>query len=166
MADKELRAGENVTFEIFKFTINANTSVAMGSIVIKDAQLNPRTLQPFERLILDSVSANYSGSGPSADDVHITLYADLNNNNVVDADEALISFEAGEAVHIPGEGIAVPTGITPKAFGYNLDPNTAAVVLVTGSARVTLGTTQGARPDWKEALTPGVYPATPSGIES
>lgn len=133
--------GEAVTFEFN--TDDASTAVTM---TIKDANQVTRTLQTWERLIIDAIQGTVAAAVTRFD-----IFDDKNNNGSVQAGELIMS-AAGVFGSFDGgpEGFSVTTGNTPKGIATG-----AGAIRVTGSARIIAGQSRGVRPAWKGSLVPG-----------
>lgn len=137
---KGLKQGENVSIEF----VSADATTA-ALVTLKDANLNTRVLKSYERLVLDSINAQVASAANPAD-----LFADINGNGTVDANELLMSTTAVDFQwQTEGEGMNVPTGITPKVKAA-----AAGVIKITGTGRIIKAKTEGVRPSWQQTLNP------------
>lgn len=145
--------GENV-----HLTFVSTAAAAIASpMVILDANMSPRPLKTFERLVIDdlegttsagTVSVIATSSTGATAPTSTTLLASFNTSIGLDMDTK--------------EGISITIGVTPSV----LPEGTAstAVIRVVGNGRIVEGTGSGApqapmiglgsRPNWREALTP------------
>jgi hypothetical protein len=140
-----LKQGEDVSIEFS----SADASAGSGTITLKDAQYNTRVLGLNERLILDSLLLDAALAA-----IPLDVYADINGNNTVDANELIISFGAAQGVNTllwtaDGEGMNVPKGFTPKVKAA-----AAGAVKITGTGRIINASTPSGRMPWRENLGP------------
>lgn len=129
--------GENVHLALSS-TAAGSTSVALG---IFDANLAPRTLASFERLVIDDLQGNISTG--SAD-----VLAAAAGATAAASSTLIASFNTAVGLDFTGkEGISIPVGVTPSV----LPSSSTAVLRISGNGRIVEGTTQGVRPNWKES---------------
>ena len=132
--------GKNVRLALASTFASSTSSVPLG---IFDAQNNPVTLLPTERLVIDFLTGNISSG--SAD-----VLAAAGGASTTASSTLIASFNTAVGLEIDTkEGIAVPVGIVPSI----LASVSTAVVKVSGAGRIMEGTTQGVRPDWRELQT-------------
>lgn len=135
--------GENVHLAF----VSTAAAAASAAMTILDANFNPRSLQVYERLIIDDLEGNVSSG------IIDVLIAPA--GTIVPATSTLIaSFNAavGLALDVK-EGISLPVGITPSILPEA--SGSTATIRVSGNGRIVEGTTQGPRPNWQQRLTPG-----------
>jgi hypothetical protein len=113
-----------------------------GSVALYDINGVARTLQAYERLIIDRLTLNAAtGAGL------VTLYSDDNSGGTVDAGERIAEWNDAVTLFSGGpEGYACGQGITPKVLAA-----TAGQVSVNGVGRI-VATSQTGRPTWRESL--------------
>lgn len=129
--------GENVHLALSS-TAGATTSVLLG---IFDANLAPRALASFERLIIDDLQGNISTG--TAD-----ILAAPAGTNAATSATLIASFNTAVGLDFTGkEGISLPVGVTPSV----LPSSGTAVLRISGNGRIVEGTTQGVRPNWRES---------------
>lgn len=140
-----MHQGETVNLQFS--SADATTAAAVG---IFDADGNTRTLASNERLIVDQLQANISGSNVTK----LDLFGDNDAGADVDSGERVAVFgaSAGQSNRFEAgcEGYALPVGV-----GLSAKANAAGQVDVTGSARIIRGTTEGKRPSYRESQVPG-----------
>jgi hypothetical protein len=147
------KQGENVALGFV-----SSAPAQANQIVIYDANGNVRTLQPWERLIVDVIGFD-------------TQFSDTTNLAFVVASpagttpaalpmgEIVATFTANQG--IPGQGMIFPAEGQSQPVGYVLwlllvgDGWSTSETALTGSARIVNGTTQGTHPRWEALLTPG-----------
>jgi len=133
--------GKNVRLALVSTVTSNTSSVPLG---IFDAQNNPVTLLPTERLVIDFLEGNVSSG--SAD----ILSAAAGTSTAVSS-TLIASFNTAVGIEIDTkEGMAVPVGIVPSI----LTSISTATIKVAGAGRIMEGTTQGVRPDWQCLQTP------------
>jgi hypothetical protein len=149
---QNIKQGENV-FLSYTGVLSSTGAV----MTVLDANMQPRPLKSYERLILDFLNGN--GAATDGSVRRIIVFADANGDGAVQPNETItvIDGEAfGNATSLidPGttEGVSLPVGLAPSltlvgaAFGGS--------TTVTGTGRVVEGKTQGVRPNWQCLQTP------------
>lgn len=140
MGQYHLKHGDYVGIEF-----NSADASTAAAITLKDADQVTRTLQPYERLLIDEVTAVLA-AGVTGD-----LFDDKNANGNVDAGERIMALGALNSRFDGGhEGYSVSLGSTPK-----VKTSGAGVVNLTGTGRIIIGQSQGIRPKWQSSLVPG-----------
>jgi hypothetical protein len=129
--------GETVNLQFS--SSDASTAAAVG---IFDSNGGVRTLASHERLLIDTLQGNISGTGVTK----LDLFGSA--DGTVDAGERVACFGSGAAANMfeaGCEGYALPVGVGLKAKA-----NAAGQVDVTGSARIIKGQSEGQHPSWRE----------------
>jgi hypothetical protein len=123
-------------------------SGASGNVNLYDASGNARTIQPWEQVILDSVSWAFEPTGSSS----VSFLADSNANTValvaLVGNASTATGTSGGFSEFPSEGISLSVGGVPYVS------NGGGGLLTTITARVINGKSQGVRPNYRELLTP------------
>ncbi len=119
-------------------TLDAHTAAL--PLAVLDANGNTRPLQPYERLIIDSLEADVSTAAGYVD----ILDMGAAGNNLL----ASFSPTATE-YHMDNEGVSLSIGTTPT-----VSANATGFVEVVGSGRVTLGKSIGTQAGYQALLTP------------
>lgn len=123
--------------------VGTPSSTSSNAISIFMADGTARTLQSFERLVIDAVVADVSAG--SVDVLNAAAGA-----AAATAANLLGSFNPAMGLWSDGkEGLPCLVGVTPSLLGSN----GTNVVKLSGEARIVEGTTQGVRPAWRESLT-------------
>lgn len=132
-----LKQGEDV-----RVSLVSSDASGGAAVIIADANGVDRPLQPYERLVLDSLLATVAAA--------ITI-AVTDPGAAVSSDAiTLASFSAtAPEWHSDGEGLNVSVGAVPVVTASG-----PGAVVVTGTGRIINGKTQGVRPSWREKLTP------------
>lgn len=117
------------------------SSTSSAAVVLYDANGNVRTLQSYERLLIDDLVCDVASGSVDLLNAAATASATTSAN-------LLTSFNAavGE-YHTDKEGLAVEIGVTPSL----LSSSGTASVKLSGTGRIVEGTTQGVRPNWRES---------------
>lgn len=127
--------GENV---LLTFNSTA-TSTVSSPMTLLDANMNPRTLQSFERLIIDVLEGTIT-----------TGTADIIAGSTSNASTLLGSMNTAVGLELTAkEGISLPVGVLPQVLP--IGTGSTATIKVTGQGRIVEGTTQGVRPNWRES---------------
>lgn len=135
-----VKAGDPVQLEFS--SADASTAAA---ITIKDGNNATRTLQSYERLLIDSLIGDIA-AGVTAD-----VFDDKDADGTVDAGELLASLGALNTTYTNNDsGLSVTTGNTPKVKSSG-----AGSVKITGTGRIQFGQGRPVRPSWRESLVPG-----------
>lgn len=123
----------NLVFESF------DASLSSQAIVINDADGNVRVLLPYERLIIDTLTADVASG------ITVDLLSDPEGATSTTTDNLLVSLnpDVGEFLAMK-EGLNVPLGITPSVLADG-----AGEVKFGGVGRIIQGTTQGPNPSWQ-----------------
>lgn len=130
------KQGEDV-----KLSLVSSDASGGAPLVISDANGLTRTLQVYERLVLDSIVADISG----------TITVDLTDPGSGVTNPELMQLSATSSGWATGgEGMNLSTGSTPVATA-----STSGAIVITGTARVINAKTQGVHPSWQALLTPG-----------
>jgi hypothetical protein len=116
-------------------------------LTLLDANRNVRTLQSYERFILDSLVVDGDQQG--------IVQVVSNTNNTSASNPPVISVDTSNtsnpvALFIPSEGISFPVGVTPYITGE-------AGGWATGTGRI-VAQTQVGRQNWREAIVPAGTP--------
>ena len=137
----------------------------VASITIYDANQNARTLQPYERLILDMLAFDTEAS-----DTTNLAYIVAGGGSVatptvpasgaVPAAPVIAAFTVQQGIPDqgivwPAEGESLPIGAVPYLVVPTTGTGLTGSVTVNGSGRIINGKSQGPRPNWQCALTPG-----------
>lgn len=126
------RTGEPVKLSLV--TADASAGVPL---VITDANGTLRPLQSWERLLIDSISAN------------VAQKTDVTDGGATGS-TLLSSFSTtASEFHVDENSLSVTVGTTPTVTAI------AGAVEIIGAGRIINGKTQGVRPNWRELLTPG-----------
>lgn len=126
--------------ETVKVTLISTDASAGAPLVVSDANGKDRPIQPYERLVLDSMEWNII-TGVT---VELTDPGAVNENSLGSFNTLASGWATG------GEGLNVSPGSTPLATASG-----AGVVEMMGTARVLNSKTQGPSAGYKALLTPG-----------
>lgn len=131
--------GETVNLQFS--SADATTAAPVG---IFDADGAVRTLASHERLLIDQLNGNVSGTNVAK----LDLFADADAGADVDSGERVACFGVGANYFEGGcEGYGLPIG-----KGLSVKASAAGQVDVTGSARIIKGRTEGKRPSYREPV--------------
>lgn len=127
--------GENV-----HLTFSSTAAAATASpMTILGANMTPRTLQSYERLVIDDLQGNVSAGS-----------ADVIAGSTGNVSTLIGSFNTTVGLDLTTkEGISLPVGVLPNILPVGT--GSTALIKVTGNGRIVEGTTQGVRPNWREA---------------
>ena len=146
------KQGENVSLG---WTGKPSTEVA-ETIVVYDSNGNVRTLQPWERLVVDVLIFD-----TQATDTMNLAYVTYGTvaPTILPTVAVVASFTAnqgipGQGAAFPGEGYNIPTGNNLYLLLVG-DAWNGAQTSITGTARIINGKTPGVRANYKELLTAG-----------
>jgi hypothetical protein len=117
--------------------------VAPQQMIVLDANFVPRVLKPYERLVLDDLAAEVS-----AGFVDLCILSTLASSTLIAAFGPNSSPWTNDA-----EGMSLPLSTVPWVIPNST--SSTAFVHVTGSGRIMEGSTQGVRPNWREATVRG-----------
>lgn len=116
-------------------------STAAVNLGIFDSNGAVRTLQPWERLLIDALEGTVT-----------TGTVDIATTSTVASSTLIASFNTAVGLDLDsGEGYSCPIGLTP----FVLAGTSTAVVKISGVGRIINGSTQGVRAGYRELLTPG-----------
>lgn len=135
MARNLVQMGEAVSIEFE----SADASTA-ALVTLKDANLVTRTLQLYERLIVDTLEANVASAAGTVD-----VFADIDGDGAVDPNELIATFNAGSVTIFSGgpSGFSIPLALTPKVLAA-----AGGAIEISGTGRI-VAQTQGQRPSWQ-----------------
>ena len=149
MGERNLKLqGENVHLVMFSITLGSGFITA----TLFDANWKVRTLQPYERLIIDDLQGICSGIATDP-----AIIYTLTGNEDLDVPYLIVPFVRDTnvmgtlSVVFAKEGVSLPIGALPMYY-QNGGGNSGTQV--TGNGRIVEGTTQGPRPNWQPLLTP------------
>lgn len=130
------KIGEYVGIEI-----NTDDASTAALIVLKDSNNVARTLQTWERLLIDTL-----GGSVASGITRVDIFDDKNAGGTLTAAELIYSTGANPSAMFDGgeEGYSVTTGNTPKVLASG-----AGAIRMTGTGRIVNGQTRGAYPNWK-----------------
>lgn len=139
-----------------KFSYNAAPTTASKAVGIYDSDDNAVTLQPFERLIVDVIAATADTNSDAAATGVITVFAGNAGDSATTAKNVLLivgadGFAASEVFQGTHAGLTLPLGVGLAVVGGD----STVVARITGTGRIVIGQSQGSRPAWREALSPG-----------
>jgi hypothetical protein len=133
--------------------LSFNQSTTSGPMTVLDSNGVVRPIQPWERLVIDSLEATTLVNAGNAGLLFLADSAATTVPLIVLSATGAAAGGSGASltVSLPGEGVALQTGSTPyvNTGGYGI------AVTVTGTARVTNGKSQGVRANYQCLLTAG-----------
>jgi hypothetical protein len=137
--------GQKIQGEAVRFSLNQTSTSALSgtALVFSDANGATRTIQSYERVILDDAVL---------DTTTANMTVDIDDPNATNTLIVSLTDDSGLWVS-QGEGASISIGTTPT-----VSVNEAGTIKLNGSGRIINGTTQGVRPNWRESLTPAGDP--------
>jgi hypothetical protein len=130
--------GENVHVGFVGSNVSSTSSAA---VVLTDANGAIRTLQSFERLVIDDLICDVSAGSVDLINAAAGSAAAVSSTLLASFNTTVGQWETAK------EGMSCAVGVVPSLLSSNGN-NT---VKLAGSGRIVEATTQGVRPNWKES---------------